>query len=252
LNSFPKLRIGEWIEEPIDSQGLAHLRKWTNVRVLFFNGCPNVRDADLRHVVDLPHLEELSLVEEGGGMVISDSALAHVGRMKNLKKLMLISLPQVTDAGLVHLHGLTKLEDLVIRRTGVTEAGLEQFFKALPDCRVITDVPIQGPAEIQQIVVWRIRPPEVKLGVISNPDRIGAIRALVEDWTENATQIDDRDSDTPLPAKIRLEFKGRTRTLYEVRFGNNTFQRNFRREWWGKWQLSDEQESQILELLERQ
>jgi hypothetical protein len=130
LNKFPKLRIGEWIEDPIDGQGLRQLSKWTNVRVLLFNGCPNVRDVDLQHLVDLPHLEEFSLVEEGGGLAISDAGLVHIGQMKKLKKLMLMSLTQVTDAGLTQLHRLTNLEDLVIRRTAVTEAGIQQFIKA--------------------------------------------------------------------------------------------------------------------------
>jgi hypothetical protein len=45
LNKFPKLRIGEWIEELIDSDGLQHFGQWTKVRDLFFNGCPTVTDA---------------------------------------------------------------------------------------------------------------------------------------------------------------------------------------------------------------
>jgi hypothetical protein len=251
FDKFPKLWIGEFMEASIDAEGLRQISQWKNPRLLFFNGCPNVTDAGLGHLTGITTLEELSLVEEGGGMVISDAGLVHIGQMKNLKELMLISLPRVTDAGLAHLHGLTNLEDLVIRRTAVTEAGIQQFFKALPDCRVVTDVPIQGPAEVQQIVVWRLGTPEVKTGVISDPNRIGTIRALVENLTDTVPQIDDRAMDSPLPSNIRLEFKGQTRTLYEVRIGNRMFQRNFRRERWTKWQLSEKEASHFLALLEQ-
>ena len=43
---------------------------------------------------------------------------------------------KVTDAGLVHLKGLTKLEVLVLRRTKVTPAGVKQLQQALPNCKI--------------------------------------------------------------------------------------------------------------------
>ena len=39
---------------------------------------------------------------------------------------------QVTDAGLVHLKGLTNLEKLYLNSTHVTDAGATELKKALP------------------------------------------------------------------------------------------------------------------------
>jgi hypothetical protein len=250
FNKFPNLRVGEFMESSVDGEGLQHIAKWTNHKELFFNGCPNVTDASLRHLVDLPNLERLSLVEQGGGMVITDAGLAHVGRMRRLKMLMIIGMPQVTDAGLASLHGLTKLESLVIRKTAATEQGIAQLYQALPDCSVNTDVFIAGSAGIQQIVVWRIEGSRAPVGSVTDPVRIGKIRELIYSIDQTGQQIDDRDRNTPLPATLRLEFKGASRSLYEVRLGEGALQRSWLDKWgWAKWQLSDDEESQFLELL---
>jgi hypothetical protein len=253
FNKFPNLRVGEFMESAVDGEGLQHIAKWANHRELFFNGCPNVTDANLRHLVDLPNLERLSLVEEGGGMVITDAGLVHVGKMKNLKTLMIIGMPQVTDAGLNSLHGLSQLEQLVVRRTAASENGLAQLYKALPDCYVMTDVYVAGPTNIHQIVVSQAGAPKAPTSVVvSDPNRIGRFRDLLRSFDETGQQIDDRDRHTPLPARLRLEFKGATQTLYEVRLGHGALQRTRLDQWgWTKWHLSDEQESQFLELLEQ-
>jgi hypothetical protein len=250
FNKFPNLRVGEFMESSVDGDGLQHLAKWANHKELFFNGCPNVTDASLRHLVDLPNLKRLSLVEQGGGMAITDAGLAHVGRMKNLKRLMIIGMPQVTDAGLTSLHGLSKLEQLVVRKTAATENGVAQLYQALPDCCVFTDVYVPGPANVRKIVVSKIDGQPAPVSVISDPDRIGKFRKLLRLIDDTGQQIDDRDRQEPMPAKLRLEFKGRARTLHEVRLGHGTLQRSRLDQWgWTKWQLSDEQESLFLELL---
>ncbi len=43
---------------------------------------------------------------------------------------------QVTDAGLVHLKGLTSLETLWLIGTQVTDAGVQDLQKALPNCQI--------------------------------------------------------------------------------------------------------------------
>ena len=42
----------------------------------------------------------------------------------------------ITDAGLVHLKGLTNLEGLLLIGTQVTDAGVAKLKEALPDCRI--------------------------------------------------------------------------------------------------------------------
>ena len=43
---------------------------------------------------------------------------------------------QVTDAGLVHLAGLTNLKRLALARTQITDAGVADLKKALPKCSI--------------------------------------------------------------------------------------------------------------------
>ena len=43
---------------------------------------------------------------------------------------------QVTDAGLVHLKGLTKLKRLSLQGSQVTRAGVAELKKALPKCSI--------------------------------------------------------------------------------------------------------------------
>ena len=44
--------------------------------------------------------------------------------------------PKVTDAGLVHLKGLTSLQSLSLYRSQVTDAGVAELQKALPNCKI--------------------------------------------------------------------------------------------------------------------
>ena len=43
---------------------------------------------------------------------------------------------KVTDAGLVHLEGLAKLEALGLKNTQVSDAAVKKFQQALPNCKV--------------------------------------------------------------------------------------------------------------------
>ena len=47
-----------------------------------------------------------------------------------------LGLTQVTDAGLIHLKGLTKLKWLHLDDTQVTGAGVADLEKALPNCKI--------------------------------------------------------------------------------------------------------------------
>ena len=43
---------------------------------------------------------------------------------------------QITNAGLEHLTALAGLDDVVVYCTHVTEAGIEEFRKARPNCNI--------------------------------------------------------------------------------------------------------------------
>lgn len=94
----------------------------------------------LRHLKDLPNLEELSL----RGQPITDTDLNFVGDLTWLKRLDLSSTP-VTTAGLERLHGLHYLEQLDLRGCSVADETLAELRARLPSCKVLV-----GPPEKQQ------------------------------------------------------------------------------------------------------
>ena len=57
---------------------------------------------------------------------VTDAGLKHLKGLTKLERLYL-SDTKVTDAGLMHLTGLTKLKTLSLRNTKVTDAGLEHL-----------------------------------------------------------------------------------------------------------------------------
>ena len=47
-----------------------------------------------------------------------------------------LTVTRVTDAGLVHLKGLTKLESLELGLTKITRAGIAELKQVLPNCKI--------------------------------------------------------------------------------------------------------------------
>jgi hypothetical protein len=133
---------------------LANLR---HVRSLSVRGAP-LGDLALAHIGQAKSLERVSLtvmgglerdapyeqrtqIVEGG---ISDAGLGHLA---NLRQLTYLSIntgyyptsgrPVITDEGLAHLARLTKLEELLLTRTGITGPGL-RYLKKLRNLKVVT------------------------------------------------------------------------------------------------------------------
>ena len=67
--------------------------------------------------------------------LLSDAGLVHLSGLTNLTFLHLGS-TLITDEGLVHLKGLTSLEDLIVTRTAVTQDGVDQLKETLVDTNV--------------------------------------------------------------------------------------------------------------------
>ena len=68
---------------------------------------------------------------------ITDAGLVHLKGMTKLQWLRLIGSIKVTNAELLHLKGLTKLQRLSLIETNVTDAGVADLQKALPNCKII-------------------------------------------------------------------------------------------------------------------
>jgi hypothetical protein len=56
-------------------------------------------------------------------------------------EVLTINSPNVTDEGLSHLVGLTRLQRLNLARTRVTERGVEELRRSIPSLKIITRRP---------------------------------------------------------------------------------------------------------------
>lgn len=66
---------------------------------------------------------------------MTDAGLVHLKGLTNLESLNLKG-TGITDAGLVYLMGLTKLQRLNVGATGVTDEGVKQIKQVLPECEI--------------------------------------------------------------------------------------------------------------------
>ncbi|WP_165070092.1 leucine-rich repeat domain-containing protein [Paludisphaera rhizosphaerae] len=97
----------------------------------------NVTDPALQSLQQMPNLRELVIrcAQPARGQpetwtTISDAGLVHVGKLPRLQSLYLDGSP-ITDAGLASIQDLTELESLYLLRTEIRGPGLAQL-KALP------------------------------------------------------------------------------------------------------------------------
>jgi len=94
-----------------------------------------VDDAELAdlstELTAFPQLESLQFTSAR----ITDAGLAHLKGLSRLRRLALEN-AAVTDAGLTHLKALTDLEELDLKGTKVTDTGVRGFQKAMPRAKV--------------------------------------------------------------------------------------------------------------------
>jgi hypothetical protein len=76
--------------------------------------------AGMEHVSQMPELRTLRIYD---GMAIDDTALIPIGRLSRLEDLAL-GQTGITDDGLRHLHGLNQLKKLDLRITNITDEGI--------------------------------------------------------------------------------------------------------------------------------
>jgi hypothetical protein len=85
----------------------------------------------------LVHLKGLQLTSLGiPNDAKTDLGLKHYLAALETHTALNLSGWKITDAGLVHLKGLTKLETLSLNFTKVTDAGVADLQKALPNCKI--------------------------------------------------------------------------------------------------------------------
>lgn len=101
--------------------------------VVVINFDDSTTDEDLAVLRNLPAVVYLHAT----GTQITDDGLKEIGALPNLERMLWLKDTNITDEGLVHLRGLTKLRCLDIEQTKVTRAGGLRLKKALPGLIVI-------------------------------------------------------------------------------------------------------------------
>ena len=91
--------------------------------------------AGLEHLKGLtsPVVLDLKYFDVITGTIGTD--LAQLKGLENINGLHLGN--KITDAGLKHLKGLTNLTELVLSTNKVTDAGVADLQKALPNCEIL-------------------------------------------------------------------------------------------------------------------
>jgi hypothetical protein len=129
-------RLYMWDVTEVSDAGAAHLSGLRNLRLIHLSNS-KITDVSLKRFAKLPKLEELSLQFNH----FTDEGLEHVAQRTALQSLWVCGRLDrenpITDAGLEHLKALKHLQSLGIQNTRVTDEGVADFAKAVPQCRII-------------------------------------------------------------------------------------------------------------------
>jgi hypothetical protein len=120
--------VGVYVTNP----GLVHLKSFDRLESLEVRGA-DVYDSGLVHLRGLKGLRSLTF----SNTWITDTGLEYLGQLTGLQTLDLSLNRGVTDRGLRYLKGLTKLRKLDLSDTSVTEAGIREIQRALPNTQII-------------------------------------------------------------------------------------------------------------------
>lgn len=128
------------------------------LETLVIRDCVNVTDKGMQVIGRMKSLRSLTLSaltfgppvmamgDEKPGMKLTNEGLKQLATLENLIYLDLSGMP-ITDAGLAHVHGLTRLGRLVVQQCpGVTDEGVAKIKAALPDIKVEREAE-EGPPE---------------------------------------------------------------------------------------------------------
>jgi hypothetical protein len=139
---LPVLRHLSLQGNSFSDDGLKHLAGLKQLRSLWvgMNRRP-FTDAGTRHLAGLTALEQLDLQ----GARLGDATVAALKNLKQLRTLLLDGAGRgssITDASVEHLLGMTKLQQLGVQNTRLTEQGIRRLL-ALADLK---DLTLSGPA----------------------------------------------------------------------------------------------------------
>ena len=181
------------------------------------------------------------------GTQVTDAGVVHLQGLTQLQRLSLGE-AQVTDAGLVHLRGLTQLQDLSLYLTQVTDAGLVHL-KGLTQLQDLylkgTQVTDAGERSLHKALrrrerVWQVADPADKIKELQK-ERIAALRELAAMAAEKYSQarLEAKDAYKPrlllLNAQVELaETQADRIALFKGAIDDLNKLEEFFKAWWTK------------------
>ena len=205
----------------VTDASLAHaeeLNRFPKLSQCLFNSC-QVTGAGLERLAALRTLEAVSLYDCGK---VTDSGVAHIAQLTQLRELRLADIP-ISDAGMVQLRNMPNLSRLILRQTEVTEEGILALCEGLPDCLVTWEkawFPVVS--QIQEIEIWTRESPQQQLATITDRERIKTIKEWLDQYNERFYGTGGhfqhlRDT------SLSVRFEGRRRRLCEIGLGNGMY-----------------------------
>ena len=140
LDALPKLKELALVGPGLDDSVLRQIARLSKLESLMFGGA--FTDVGLAQLRGCTHLKQLQLAAMDGGR-LTDRGLESLSGLTNLVHLSLVQMDEdgpsrwnVTDAGLLRLRGLKELQQLELGSSAVTEAGIAELKRALPNLKV--------------------------------------------------------------------------------------------------------------------
>ncbi len=137
LKALPNLVILNLADTGIDDAALVHMHGMTKVSYLNIGSKSRnqITDAGLEHLSTMTSIQNLTLVGTGA----TDAGLEKLSELNELSHLAIGSQSdqsEITDTGLAHLAGLSKLTNLTILNTRITDVGIAKLKEKLPNVQI--------------------------------------------------------------------------------------------------------------------
>ena len=133
LAGLKKLRHLTLERTKVTDAGLKVFAGYETLDHLGLFGLNGVTDAGLANFGNCKGLIRLQL---GDMANVTDEGVGHFKDCKKLEILSLANARNITSDGLLQFRGCTKLKTVDVSRTKVGKEGVEEFQKALPDCKI--------------------------------------------------------------------------------------------------------------------
>jgi hypothetical protein len=132
ISKMSSLKGLDFINSDIDDAGLACVETAPQLASMSFFGSRGLSDAGVAHFQGLKDLKRLDLrneqftATEPKAPRVTDAGLKHLAGLTKIEYLNLQG-QHITDEGLKHLRGMTNLESLALSFSGITDQGLKQL-----------------------------------------------------------------------------------------------------------------------------